>query len=117
MNVKEIYKIAIEISVKVAVFNQKGIIEKMQQFVPRLKFLNEYIFENNYYNLEKNDWCKLQKLYLDIIKDILNGLKNRDVILLMDTLENGLIPFLEIFLEDTEIRKIKEESRIELQNL
>ena len=45
---------------------------------------------------------------IDILKDIMQAMENRDNILLEDTLEYGLKPFLELFLEDKKIMMLRE---------
>ena len=59
---------------------------------------------------ETTDYEKLQLLFINIIRDLSQGLKNKDVVLLEDAMEYGLLSFLEIFMDEDEVSRLKEES-------
>lgn len=69
------------------------------------RFLRENVFE-----IDKTDYEKLQLLFINIIRDLSQGLKNKDVVLLEDAMEYGLLSFLEIFMDEDEVSRLKEES-------
>lgn len=71
----------------------------------RSRFLRENVFE-----IDKTDYEKLQLLFINIIRDLSQGLKNKDVVLLEDAMEYGLLSFLEIFMDEDEVSRLKEES-------
>ena len=74
---------------------------------------DKYAFYENdivVFEIDKTDYEKLQLLFINIIRDLSQGLKNKDVVLLEDAMEYGLLPFLEIFMDEDEVSRLKEES-------
>ncbi|MDD7642134.1 MAG: hypothetical protein PUK75_06640 [bacterium] len=112
MNIAELYKIVFSTCVEFAVY-QKDVVSNVEQMLPMLNELGSLYFTENYYRLDEEDYHLVQMLLTDILKDITQGLEQQDRVLLEDTLEYGLLKFLEIFLEDDEILALKEACVIE----
>ena len=103
MDKKQLYKRVWNACVGFSVYGKKNVEEKSMEMLPELSEFYEEILKENTLQLEKTDFDT-------IIKDFFQGLKNKDIILLEDTMEYGLLPFLELFIDDTEVQRMKEES-------
>ena len=118
MKIEELYKKTYAVCVQFAVYKKKNIIENVHQLLPLLEeFLNEF-FGGNVFCLEEDDYQLLKQLLLDILNDITEGMEQRDKVLLEDTIEYGLMEFVELFIPDErELKRLKEESVSEQCNL
>ena len=110
MDKKQLYKRVWNACVGFSVYGKKNVEEKSMEMLPELSEFYEEILKENTLQLEKTDFDIIRKLFITIIKDFFQGLKNKDIILLEDTMEYGLLPFLELFIDDTEVQRMKEES-------
>ena len=110
MDKKQLYKRVWNACVGFSVYGKKNAEEKSMEMLPELSEFYEEILKENTLQLEKTDFDIIRKLFITIIKDFFQGLKNKDIILLEDTMEYGLLPFLELFIDDTEVQRMKEES-------
>ena len=99
--IETLYKKVFFICVQFAVYEKEDII-------PELNSFTTFFLEENTFKLNLEDYQLLQQLLIDILKDIMQAMENRDNILLEDTLEYGLKPFLELFLEDKKIMMLRE---------
>ena len=88
----------------------KKVEEETKELLPLLNEFYDRFLRENVFEIDKTDYEKLQLLFINIIRDLSQGLKNKDVVLLKDAMEYGLLPFLEIFMDEDEVSRLKEES-------
>ena len=77
-----------EICEKAHQTKSKTVIQDLQQELYQLQDLPKIIIQSN---LEEND----KKEWFEIMTNYLNGIQQRDKVLLLDCLEYALIPYLE----------------------
>lgn len=118
MNVEEVYKKVYCSCVQFAVYQKKNVIENLGKLFPALsEFVDEFL-SKNCFHLEYEDYQLSKRLLLDILSDIVQGMEQRDTVLLEDTIEYGLKEFLELFIVDEQdLMRIREESMNEQGNL
>lgn len=111
MDIEELYKKIFYSCVQFAVYKKKDIIENVKQLLPLLNnFANEFL-HTNCFGLEEEDYQQLKQLLLDILNDIAQGMEQRDIVLLEDTIEFGLKEFVEMFIPDEQkLKGLREES-------
>ena len=110
MDIKKIYTKVLKSCVEFSVYGTKTAEEESKKILPVLNEFYNQVFKENVFNIEKTDCEQLQILFVNIIRDFSQGLQNKDAILLEDTMEYGLLPFLEIFIGGDEVSMLKEES-------
>ncbi len=106
--IETLYKKVFSICVQFAVYEKEDIQKRIEEIIPELNSFTTFFLEENTFKLNLEDYQLLQQLLIDILKDIMQAMENRDNILLEDTLEYGLKPFLELFLEDKKIMMLRE---------
>lgn len=106
--IETLYKKVFFICVQFAVYEKEDIQKRIEEIIPELNSFTTFFLEENTFKLNLEDYQLLQQLLIDILKDIMQAMENRDNILLEDTLEYGLKPFLELFLEDKKIMMLGE---------
>ena len=106
MSIKQIYTKVLKSCIGFSVYGTKKVEEETKELLP---LLNEF-YDRFLREIDKTDYEKLQLLFINIIRDLSQGLKNKDVVLLEDAMEYGLLSFLEIFMDEDEVSRLKEES-------
>ena len=110
MNIKHVYTKVLRACVGFSVYGTKKVEAETKELLPLLNEFYERFLRENLFEIDKTDYEKLQLLFINIIRDLSQGLKNNDVVLLEDAIEYGLLPFLEIFVDEDEVSRLKEES-------
>lgn len=110
MNIKQVYTKVLKACVGFSVYGTKKVEAETKELLPLLNEFYEQFLRENLFEIDKTDYEKLQLLFINIIRDLSQGLKNKDVVLLEDAMEYGLLPFLEIFMDEDEVSRLKEES-------
>lgn len=110
MNLEELYKKVFNICVGFAVYNKTNIIEEMYKILPEIKKNSMKILENNIYNMEDADYNALRTFLLEILQDIIQGIEQRDTVLLEDVCEYGLKKFLELFFTEEKLLDLRKEA-------
>ncbi len=114
MELSELYQMVYTSCVQFAVYQKKNISDRVKEILPYLNsFTNEFM-SFNAYGIEEQDYRTLQLLLLDILKDLELGLNFQDAVILEDTMEYGLLKFLELFFStERELTTLKEACTIE----
>ena len=110
MDIKQIYTKVLRSCVGFSVHGNKKVEEETKELLSALNEFYEQFLKDNIFEINKTDYEKLQLLFINIVRDLSQGLKNKDVVLLEDAMEYGLLPFLEIFMDEDEVSMLKEES-------
>ena len=114
---EELYKDVFRSCVSFAVYEENSIIKDLLNYWDNLKSFIDFFCKKNELSIDEEDYNNLKKVLLEITNDIVNGINNKDIILLEDTVEFGLLPFLEMFFSDKELVKMKEEVTYESNNI
>ena len=110
MKLEELYKKVFVACVQFAVYQKKQVQKDIEKILPDLKKFTNDFFVKNKYGIQEEDYIFLQKFLLNILQDFMEGMENRDRVLLEDTLEYGLKPFLELFFDEQDLIKLREET-------
>lgn len=114
MQVEELYKKVFYTCTQFAVYQKKDVQKNVEQLLPLLNEYADFFLTENQYGLKEEDYRLLQQLLINILQDIMQGLENRDNVLLEDTIEYGLKEFLELFIiEEQELMALREASKNE----
>lgn len=110
MNIKQVYTKVLRACVGFSVYETKKVEAETKELLPVLNEFYEHFLKENIFEIDQTDYEILQLLFINIIRDLSQGLKNKDIVLLEDAMEYGLLPFLEIFMDEDEVSRLKGES-------
>lgn len=109
MNLEKLYKRVFYICIKIAAYEKFNIVVEMRMLLPELKsFMVEFLEANK--DTEPEEYQIVQGVLLELMEDIVEGIKQGDVILLEDTCQYGLIRFLEIFFTEEEVQVLRKDA-------
>lgn len=109
MNLEKLYKRVFYICIKIASYEKFNIVVEMRMLLPELKsFMVEFLAANK--DTEPEEYQVVQGVLLELMEDIVEGIKQGDVILLEDTCQYGLIRFLEIFFTEEEVQILRKDA-------
>ena len=109
MKLTELYKEVFNSCVKFAVYGKTTIVSDVRKLLPELKAFTEGFVRENKFQIDNEDYEQLVRVLLDIMKDIIQGIDQEDNILLEDTCEFGLKPFLEMFFSEEALMSLRKE--------
>ena len=110
MELAELYKQIFSSCVKFAVFREKNVEKDIRNILPELEGFSNIILQGSIQGITKSENQVLQLQLKDILQDTVQGLEQKDHVLLEDTLEYGWKTFLELFFEEDELIKLREET-------
>lgn len=110
MDFTEIYKQVFEACFRMAVYKIHEMDAKVRQWMPWMREITEKVILNNCYSLEGQVYEEICVWWNAIMADILEGMSQRDVVLLEDTVEFGVKEFLECFFSEEELQRLREEA-------
>lgn len=102
MQIEELYSKVFRICVQFAVYHKKILLEDLNGVLTLLDTFTNDFFNENRFEIEEEDYQLLKQLLLNILNDIVEGMKFQDELLLEDTLEYGLKELLELIISDEE---------------
>ena len=80
-------------------------LEKAETLIPEVREFVEWFLSGNDFGIEEELYVALQNNLLEILKDCLEALRERDRVLMMDALEQGIEEYLKMFLSDEYLRE------------
>lgn len=113
MDIAELYRKVFQACVDFAVYQKGNIRKNVETMLPLIEKFSDYFLSRQAVEIDEEDYSFLQVLWMDILKDIASGLKENDRIFLEDAVEYGLKVFLEMFFEEQELQRLREESVVE----
>ncbi|MCI7107497.1 MAG: hypothetical protein MR945_06400 [Agathobacter sp.] len=75
-------------------------IEKAQKLIPQIEEFCRWFLEENKFGIEEDLYVALKRNLIDILNDCMQALKERDRVLMMDALEQGLVEYLRLFMPE-----------------
>lgn len=110
MELAHIYKQVFFACFRTSVYKKHDMGDRLKAWMPSLSEITEKVIQNNCYGLESQTYEDICVWWNSILSDILEGMTQRDTVLLEDAVEFGLKEFLECFLSEEELQKIRRES-------
>ncbi len=90
---------------------KKSVLENTRDLFPQIQAVSEEILGTQDLGLDREEDQLVRQLLIHILEDLVHAMTNRDEILLEDTLEYGLLEFLEMFISSEDrLQELKEES-------
>lgn len=81
--------------------NQSNTIEQGRGLAEEIRQFTAGFLQGNIYGMEDEEYIGLQNYVLQVLKDYMEALEQRDMVLMIDTLDYGLRELIHIFV-DTE---------------
>lgn len=83
--------------------DEKIVMEKAPELVPKLERLCGFFLQGNPFDLEEEELFGLRNYVVEALRDYAEALKQRDIVYILDTLDYGFRELLDVFKgEDTE---------------
>lgn len=117
MDISELYQDVFKMCIEFSAYQKNNVRENVKNILPVLGEFSEIILREHGLEIDAEDYRYLHESWVGILEDIASGMKENDRILLEDTVEYGLKAFLELFFEEQEVRKLREECANGLQNV
>ena len=108
MDIAELYQKVFQTCVDFTVYRKKNIREHIEGLLPLLEEFSNVFLGKQDVEMDEEDYQYLQASWMDILEDLVSGLKEDDRVLLEDTVEYGLKVFLELFFEEQELQQLRE---------
>lgn len=106
--VETLYDNVTRICAEYIFIRKNDVFEETKKLLPEISEFSRMFFNNNEYELPEDDYAHLQRLLLDDLADCIQGMEQRDVVLLMDALDFGLREWLKILLPEKRKLEIEE---------
>lgn len=113
MDIAELYQKVFQACVDFTFYQEKNIQEHIEGILPMLEEFSNVFLGKQGVEIDEEDYRYLQVSWMDILKDLVSGLKEVDRVLLEDTVEYGLKVFLELFFEEQEVQEVREACVVE----
>lgn len=78
-----------------------GLAERIQQFCGTF-------LQGNIYGMEEEEYLELQDYVIQVLKDYLEAVEQKDLLYILDTLDHGLRELVEIYIDDEEDEETEE---------
>lgn len=82
-------------------------IEKASELFPAIQEFAQWFLGGNQFGIEEETYLALQQGLIDILKDCEEAVKERDRVLMMDALEQGISEYLKMFLSEECLKEIE----------
>ena len=78
------------------------LIKNVKQLLPDIMEFTNIILDKSNFEVDDEIYQVLYVQYMGIVEDLMNGIENQDEVLVMDSLYDGLLEFINIFWDDAE---------------
>lgn len=81
-------------------YKDEGIVmEKAPKFVPKIQQFCSFFLQGNIFGIEEEEYLKLQKYVVGVLKDYTKALEQHDIVYILDTLDYGLRELLNLYVD------------------
>lgn len=105
--IKKIYEEIFYIGFYSTYYRDNGYVDEAQKLLPLITEFVEWFMQENIFGIESELYNDLVQNLLQILIDCKEAFKQRDRVLLMDSLEQGLVEYLKLFLSETYLEEVK----------
>lgn len=81
------------------IYQERNNVEKIREIIPEIQEFVLWFLEENRFGIEEELYQNMSSNLLSILEDILEALKQGDTVLLHDAANNGLLEYLQLFVE------------------
>lgn len=85
-------------------------IEKTAELFPDIQEFAQWFLSGNQFGIEDDLYHALQKSLIEVLKDCEEALRERDRVLMMDALEQGISEYLKMFLSEEYLKEKENEN-------
>ena len=96
--IKKLYKEIVDISAGYLIYQKRNNIALIKKIIPQIQEFVLWFIEENRFEIEEELYIGIQQQLIDVLKDILDAIKQEDVVLLNDAIAHGLREYLELFI-------------------
>lgn len=100
--INQLYKTVSRISGGYMIFRERNNIEEIKKIIPQIQEFVMWFLKENIFGLEQELYNEMSVNLLEILKDILEALKQNDRVLMHDATTYGLLEYLKLFVETEE---------------
>ncbi|MBR5565682.1 MAG: hypothetical protein IKW08_05885 [Roseburia sp.] len=83
-------------------YKDKKVLEHAEEAASLIQQYCEFFLQGNIFGMEEDEYASLQRFVIDVLSDYLEALQQRDMVLMLDTLDYGLRELINIYIEDAE---------------
>ncbi|EOS23238.1 hypothetical protein C806_02743 [Lachnospiraceae bacterium 3-1] len=87
------------IGISFLIYQERNITEQVKKIIPEIQEFVLWFLEGNRFGIEEELYQDMSSNLLHILEDILEALKQNDTVLLYDATANGLLDYLQLFVE------------------
>ncbi len=81
------------------IYQKRDNIETTKKIIPEIQEFVLWFLEKNRLEIDETVYQDMSRNLLEILEDILEAMKQRDMVLLHDAAVNGLLEYLQLFVE------------------
>ena len=97
--IEELYKEIVDISAGYLIYQKRENVTLIKKIIPQIQEFVLWFLEGNRFGIEEELYLGMCQQLMDILQDILNAIRQEDVVLLHDAAANGLLEYLKLFAE------------------
>lgn len=79
---------------------QTNVVEKGKALSKKIEELVSVFLKGNIFDMEEEEYIRLQNYVLQVLRDYTQALEQRDMVLMIDTLDYGVRELLMVFIDD-----------------
>ncbi len=100
--IRELYSKIREMGASFVIYHKRSSVEQIKEIMPDIQEFVLWFLEGNRFGIEEQFYKDMSNNILVILEDIFEALKQGDIVLLHDATVNGLLEYLQLFMEQEE---------------
>ena len=84
-------------------YKDENVIKKAGELIGKIQQFCSCFLQGNIFGMEEEEYLKLQSYVIQVLKDYMEALENKDIVYMLDTLDYGLRELLNIYI-DTDVK-------------
>lgn len=98
--IRQLYIDTSQITVDYLFLKKRNIVERAWKLFPQLQKFSSWFLLENEFDIEEDVYLYMKVQLMEILKDYMEGIEKKDMVLLHDALDYGLVEFLKPFISE-----------------